>query len=223
MAKRVKQTKKVFIVSNYGTEYSQMFTRAGWSITDRIECADLIQFVGGEDVTPYLYGQHPHHSTRSNLKRDLHEQMVFLCALKLKKPMAGICRGGQFLNVMNGGQLWQDVGGHCGSHEALATDLKNSHKIKVTSTHHQMMIVPNDRRKMMVLMTANCCGKRTKMTSSKSKTPFSIIIGGAPKDIEALYFTETNCLCFQPHPEFEEEDALKKLYFLYVENLSLNC
>jgi gamma-glutamyl-gamma-aminobutyrate hydrolase PuuD len=219
MEKRVKRTKEVFIVSDYGTEYRQMFEKAGWSITDRIEHADLIQFVGGEDVTPSFYGQHPHHSTRSNLKRDLYEQTVFLASLKLKKPMAGICRGGQFLNVMNGGQLWQDVDGHCGRHEALSTDLKASHKIAVTSTHHQMMILPNPRTNLMVLMTANCCSKRTKMNSLKSKKPSAIIVGDAPKDIEAVYFTETNCLCFQPHPEFEKEDALKKLYFLYVETL----
>ena len=78
MEKRVKRTKEVFIVSDYGTEYRQMFEKAGWSMTDRIEHADLIQFVGGEDVTPHLYGQHPHHSTRSNLKRDLYEQFSWL-------------------------------------------------------------------------------------------------------------------------------------------------
>jgi len=52
--------------------------------------------------------------------------------------MVGICRGSQFLTVMSGGRLFQDVSGHAimGTH---LIKFKDGSSLGITSTHHQMM------------------------------------------------------------------------------------
>ncbi len=208
--------RRVFIVNAYGVEYTRMFSDHGWVRIFNFKDADLIQFVGGADVSPSLYGQHIHPKTRTSPRRDKIEKMFFLAALKHKIPMAGICRGGQFLNVMCGGQLWQHVEGHTGRHNAIFTDSKKEHQIIVTSTHHQMMIPKNKPKDLMVLMVANM-GMRKEKYTSLIATKKMITIKAKNKDVEALYYIENKCLCFQPHPEFTHEKKLAKIYFSFID------
>ncbi|MBR6091605.1 MAG: gamma-glutamyl-gamma-aminobutyrate hydrolase family protein [Bacteroidales bacterium] len=61
-----------------------------------IETCDGFLFTGGQDV-----GSCP--------KRDNPETLLLSKALQADKPILGICRGLQFLNVFLGGTLWQDL------------------------------------------------------------------------------------------------------------------
>ena len=42
-------------------------------------------------------------------KRDVFDMELYKTAIKLKKPIFGICRGYQIINVINGGTLYQDL------------------------------------------------------------------------------------------------------------------
>ena len=210
--------KKVFIVNNYGEEYTLMFEKRGWEIVTELKDADLLQFVGGSDVDPSIYAHHRHRLTTSVIERDLTEKLFFLAALNASLPMAGICRGGQFLNVMCGGTLWQHVEGHRGSHKATYTDFRSKRTIKVTSTHHQMMKPRNLISSYFVLMVAHNKMRREGCTSLEKKK-LNIIVTDAKNDMEALYYKEENALCFQPHPEFGGEKKLASLYFSYIDRL----
>ncbi|NLU43440.1 MAG: gamma-glutamyl-gamma-aminobutyrate hydrolase family protein, partial [Acholeplasmataceae bacterium] len=42
-------------------------------------------------------------------KRDLFDCMLIKIAMEMKKPILGICRGHQIINVVNGGNLYQDL------------------------------------------------------------------------------------------------------------------
>ncbi|HWR42723.1 gamma-glutamyl-gamma-aminobutyrate hydrolase family protein [Sporomusa sp.] len=65
---------------------------------------------GGPDVDPLLYGEEPLEKLGVvNLCRDEYELLVVKAAAELKKPMLGICRGIQIINVAYGGTLYQDV------------------------------------------------------------------------------------------------------------------
>ena len=103
---------RVFVVGSSFGAYHDMFRRYGWEIAKSYDEADLLQYTGGEDVSPSLYGRTKHPRSYINRERDMRERIIFLRALKDGKPQAGICRGGQFLNVMCGGSLWQDVNNH---------------------------------------------------------------------------------------------------------------
>jgi len=119
--------------------------------------------------------------------------------------MAGICRGGQFLNVMNGGSMWQHVNNHIGNH--MAFEVLTQKEIIVTSTHHQMM-VPTDEA--LVLMTAS----RATVRQGGGKAE---LLGERDDDVEAIYYPKTECLCFQPHPEyFQPNHPCQTTYFDYL-------
>ena len=119
--------RKVFIVGKK-EDYVRMFRDKGWDITDLLREADLVQFTGGSDISPSMYGEIPLKTTFSNPDRDKFEAILFTITEGLEIPMAGICRGGQFLNVMCDGELWQHVDGHTitGTHKATCLVSKTS-------------------------------------------------------------------------------------------------
>lgn len=189
--------KRVFIVDG-NQEYTTMFKRRGWEIITNPRFADLVQFTGGADVSPALYGQPNAHSF-TDVDRDLDDTAIFCRALARGIPMAGICRGGQFLNVMSGGSMVQHVIGHAtgqGHNAYDHTDVTRGAPILVTSTHHQMMAPSEDAK---VLLTADIVDEN---------------------DTEALFYKHTRALCFQPHPEFSyASKGCRDLYFIYLEKL----
>ena len=78
-----------------------------------VEYCNGILFSGGEDLHPELYGK-PEFVEEFGLKeiipaRDRFEYEVFGKALAGKKPVLGICRGLQLINVYLGGTLVPDI------------------------------------------------------------------------------------------------------------------
>lgn len=193
---------KVFIVGP-DSLITSMFISAGWEISKEIEEANLIQFTGGEDVSPSLYDEATHPHTFYSSARDKFEKKIFEACFKEGKFMAGICRGGQFLNVMSGGRMYQHVDRHTRNH--MITDVLTGESVYATSTHHQMM---RPARKAQVVATAMQGGFKEYMKDGQ------ISVAADPLDMEVLYYTDTNSLCFQPHPEYcIKGDALPKYYF----------
>jgi putative glutamine amidotransferase len=82
------------------------------NLADVDECDGII-FSGGEDVQPVLYGK-PEFEQEFDLKeilpaRDRFEFQVLEKLLSIKKPVLGICRGLQIINVFLGGTLVPDI------------------------------------------------------------------------------------------------------------------
>lgn len=65
---------------------------------------------GGLDIDPARYGQQPHEACgpTSELRDEL-ELSLIPRAVAANKPLLGICRGCQAINVALGGTLWQDL------------------------------------------------------------------------------------------------------------------
>ena len=74
-----------------------------------LSCDGLI-LCGGPDVTPYYYGQSNLCCGELDEKRDQLEMELFRSYLDLQKPVLGVCRGMQLINVALGGDLKQDIG-----------------------------------------------------------------------------------------------------------------
>lgn len=96
---------------------------------------DGILFPGGEDMTPSYYGEDPHPSIQM-FKPDIDEALMRAgyYALEHKKPMLGICKGNQLLNVLMGGSLYQDVSlreSSCIKHMQLGRRDYLTHQIRV--------------------------------------------------------------------------------------------
>lgn len=171
----------------------KMFIEAGYTVSLLRAKADIFVFPGGSDVCPVLYGEKPLPDTDYDLDRDLTEVKLFK-SIPMKAPKIGICRGGQFLNVMSGGSMYQDVNGHTKSHSIR--DTKTNKSVFVTSTHHQMMI-PAAHGKILAdadesTMRETEMNKFTREKNNKD----------AERDTEAVWYEYNNTLCFQPHPEY---------------------
>ncbi|WEV60609.1 gamma-glutamyl-gamma-aminobutyrate hydrolase family protein [Streptococcaceae bacterium ESL0729] len=75
-----------------------------------MKLVDRLLLTGGEDVSPRFYGEEA--STKlgkTDSSRDLFEFALIDEAVKANKPILGICRGLQVLNVKFGGSLYQDI------------------------------------------------------------------------------------------------------------------
>ena len=120
---------------------------------------DGVIFSGGGDVDPACYGERPTlHLGGVDEQRDRTELLLAGWALAERKPLLGICRGLQLLNVACGGSLYQDVSQHDGAmqhacspdhpHDFLAHEifvepesllaaLLGKTTVQVNSLHHQ--------------------------------------------------------------------------------------
>ena len=78
------------------------------------ERLDGLLLTGGEDIHPGHFGEAIHERCRSiSPERDATELPLARWAVQEGKPLLGICRGIQVLNVALGGSLYQDIGSQC--------------------------------------------------------------------------------------------------------------
>ena len=97
--------------------YFNCFTTLGYNVIiskDIIKAnnADLLLLAGGGDICPFFYGEKDTFSTCKDPLRDFAELELIYRFIKQKKPIIGICRGLQVINIYFGGTLFQDIKGH---------------------------------------------------------------------------------------------------------------
>ena len=213
-------------IINSSRGYERMFYEYGWEIITELPKAFnlknlLIQFTGGSDVSPSFYGEAKHYTTNPDSLRDKYENSIVSFAQNNSIPMAGICRGGQFLHVMNGGRLYQDVDNHAiyGTHEMI--DVWTRKTYQVTSTHHQMIRENQSHTNILIAYANGLASYKTYYPLTKpdkgSQTTTKDKI-----DIECLFYPRTRSLCFQPHPELDHAKECRDVYFDYIDEYIFN-
>jgi putative glutamine amidotransferase len=74
------------------------------------EQLDAVFLPGGADIDPTTYGAEPHPlCDKTDRERDRVEVALARWALEDEKPVLGVCRGMQLINVAAGGSLYQDL------------------------------------------------------------------------------------------------------------------
>ena len=77
--------------------------------TQLVERIDGLLLSGGDDINPLLFDEEPHPNLGTvTPARDATELEITRQMLKQDKPILGICRGIQVLNVAVGGTIYQD-------------------------------------------------------------------------------------------------------------------
>ena len=103
-------------------------TRDAAVLAAHYERCDALVFAGGEDVGPQHYGAAPHPRLGpTNPIQDENEIALARRAVAEGKPVFGICRGVQLLNVALGGTLFQDIPSECPNTlgHSLSTDQRD--------------------------------------------------------------------------------------------------
>jgi hypothetical protein len=163
------------------------------------EKIDLVLFIGGEDVTPQYYNENTGSKTKYNIERDKYEKEYLFNRFK-NTPKLGICRGAQALTVWSGGKLIQHVEGHAvgGLHEIEMSTPYTDSIYKITSTHHQMMYPFGMNEENFIIL-----GYSKYFLSNKYLNGNDVNID-LPKNFvepEVVFYSKTNSLCIQGHPE----------------------
>lgn len=84
---------------------------AGGDPEEMAEMADGVLFTGGADIEPQRYGESNQFDITSDGELDEMELTLLKAFYAVKKPIFGICRGIQTVNVGTGGTLYQHVPG----------------------------------------------------------------------------------------------------------------
>lgn len=80
------------------------------SVTEVLNFVDGVILHGGADLDPRSYGEEPLEEKWSgDAIRDKYETEIYFEALKQNKPVLGICRGIQLMNMAHKGSLYQDI------------------------------------------------------------------------------------------------------------------
>ena len=150
---------------------------------------DGVIFSGGPDLDPSHYGETIWNETvKVDTLRDVSDLMLMRAALAAKKPIMGICRGEQLLNVVLGGSLYQDIPtqvdtivAHGGTTHRIGVekgsvlfDLFGEDSLTVNSFHHQAV---------------------------KDVAPGVRVTAYAPNGIVEAYEYGDRLIAFQFHPE----------------------
>ena len=86
------------------------FTEDKQEVEQLADLCDGFLFTGGPDISPEYFHEPPLEELISVCpKRDALESLVLQTALERDKPVLGICRGIQVINVCLGGSLYQDI------------------------------------------------------------------------------------------------------------------
>ncbi|MGB2824401.1 MAG: gamma-glutamyl-gamma-aminobutyrate hydrolase family protein, partial [Phycisphaerae bacterium] len=79
-------------------------------VGEYVRILDGLLLTGGDDVPPEAYGEKPLPQTRTlSGRRHRFEKAIIEAWLETRKPILGVCRGLQEVNVVCGGSLVQDI------------------------------------------------------------------------------------------------------------------
>lgn len=163
---------------------------------------DGLLVLGGADLDPNLYGQPPADEGLYGINRaaDAYEIDLITQAQRASKPVLGICRGLQLLNVAAGGTLIQDLPGQ---HQHRRAESPSSD----TFTDHDVELVPE------TLLAAAFTGQqRLRIRSSHhqavDKVGAGLMVSASSDDhvIEGLEQARPWTLGVQWHPEESAAD-----------------
>ena len=111
------------------------------------QCCDALLLPGGGDLEPWRYGQENLGSRNMDAERDQQEWDLLDLFVWQRKPVLGICRGLQVINVYFEGTLIQNLEGHSAVngadryHAVQTTDGNMAalfgDRVVVNSAHHQ--------------------------------------------------------------------------------------
>lgn len=205
------------------SKYVQSLERAGaqtlWieleDIDKAIETApgcDGLLLPGGADIDPKLYGQTPSEKCgKPNEIRDAAEPKILEAFLKTGKPILGICRGVQLLNVYMGGTLLQDIKDKQKyNHSDFFTRAKSAHPISIIKNTKLYDILGTETAQVNSLhhQAIDKVGDGLKITAKS-----------ADGYIEALELEgHPFCVAVQWHPEHmsKKSDEQRKLFSAFV-------
>jgi putative glutamine amidotransferase len=168
------------------------------------QALDGLVLQGGNDVAPSHYGEDPlHPDWQGDPVRDLYEMALIRAFVAAGKPVFGICRGLQLLNVCFGGSLLQDIG----TQRPQALDHRIPHKYE--DHFHTVEFVPGTRLASLYPGMAQATTNSIHHQGINALAPGFVVEARCPEDgmVEAVRRSGPGFVAgVQWHPEFHRAD-----------------
>ncbi len=106
---------KILLSANAKMEYYVDAVNRCGGIADASYCPEVsteydgLLICGGNDIHPKYYGEDIDGSVNIDEERDIAEMALAKAFIEANKPVMGICRGMQMINIVLGGSMYQDI------------------------------------------------------------------------------------------------------------------
>ena len=194
------------------------FTDDAEELNRLIGLCDGLLFTGGHDVSPSLYGEAPLGDlVLSERKRDSMEKVALDIALSQDKPILGICRGLQFINVYFGGTLYQDLP------TQFPQAINHRQSAPYDNPCHEVVLAkdsPLQRSLGLENVRVNTCHHQGIKRLAEPLIPMAKSSDGL---VEAFYHPNHSFLwAVQWHPEFMfvSDDNSRKIFKAFVDSMT---
>lgn len=173
-------------------------------------CAGFL-LTGGIDVATCYYGGAPDYPGQPDFflpQRDEFEKLIYEYSQAFKIPVLGICRGMQYINILEGGKVLEDIGSANLIHKKVAED-----KVHQVNIGHNSMLYAIIGAKNGIVNSAHHQGvteyilSNNLMANSYADSPDQLIEGLEFKDKTNKSFM----LAVQWHPERMKEKEVNPL------------
>lgn len=186
------------------------YTEDSAQIQEYVELFDGFMFCGGGDVDPKYYNEEQHPKTANiSSERDLFESKMFSAVCPIDKPILGICRGEQLINVLLGGTLHQHIEDHT-ENRGKARD-EQSHS--VTLERDGLLFSLTEKENLLVNTYHHQCVK---------KLADVLVCNAVSEDgyVEAYHMPSHRfCLGVQWHPElfYDKDETSRKIFDAFID------
>ena len=184
--------------------------RSEEAIAHYVESLHGLLLVGGFDIPPSFYGEKAHPTVDSlTARRFWFESRLISAWLKTcDKPILGICLGCQFINVVCGGTLIQDIPAEIGGTISHRQDGGASHKVQLKSNSRLFSILGEEN------IVVNSFHHQA---VDRVGEPFVIVARAADDVVEALEMPGSRfALCVQWHPERLDYEHRNKIFAAFI-------
>lgn len=180
---------------------------------DYVDRIDKLLLAGGQDICPEFYQQHPHQKLgATDRNRDVFELALIKEAQAQQKPIFGVCRGMQLLNVAFGGTLHQDLSLH------PAETIK--HVQVPTPFHMPTHDVAVAKDSLLTEIVGECYHVNSfhHQTIDRVADEFTVIATAPDGVIEGIHSKHQKIFGVQWHPELTHEviESEQKIFDFFV-------
>lgn len=177
-------------------------------VPELVAMVDAVIIPGGQDIDSCFFDSDAHYNTDDYFTpHDEFELAVVKEAIRTKKPLLGVCRGHQLINVALGGDLYQDIPEQLSSkldHEQRNTGELFAHEVDVKEDSYLV----------------NTLGKHAKINSRHHQSVRNLgknlhVVATAPDGIvEAMEDDQGLIMGVQWHPEdlWKDDPKQEKLF-----------
>lgn len=135
---------KTYIEAMNSINFNTLMITGDYNNLDTVlNLCDGFLITGGIDVDPKWFHEENNGTGETNDELDLIDKTVIDYAVKNHKPLLGICRGHQAINIFMGGNIIQDIGTHHKNTKHIVHMYENElikfpKEIETNSYHHQV-------------------------------------------------------------------------------------